>query len=340
MLSAVILLDHSLRLGTEMFAHPQFISIPISDVPLNQDLIIMDEKWIDAYEREWIRTFDGESGDPYSVGYVTRVAARSISDTWLELSWYVNIHNRFHEVPLFLPTDLVVASVDVQAYDEKPHIFVKSGWLEEIHERPFSTFALIDAIGIKALLQRGKLSGASLKALRDRIDAVAERYPSLAFISFADGLILKQVWSLGHIGSDIRYTYSPEALFAPVAELRCAIGEVLGADAYTVLTQGMNAFDDPVPLHVSAHRNHVSLNSLGVPFAQLMAIETAARGAIRAGVHGPHTLYMDSLLLHSLNINYEFRQSLPKWPYNSPMTRSVGATYVCTDVESVRNNLV
>jgi hypothetical protein len=88
----------------------------------------MEEKWIADYEREWIRVFDGEaSADPYTVGFVTRVAARSIGEGWMELSWYVNINDRFHEVPLFLPEDQIVACVDIQAYDEKPHIFVRPG---------------------------------------------------------------------------------------------------------------------------------------------------------------------------------------------------------------------
>jgi hypothetical protein len=253
-----------------MFTHPQFSRFPAAGIPLNQDLVIMDEKCVGEYEREWVQIFDGGAGEPYSVGYVTRVAARSIGDAWIELSWYVNI---------------------------------------------------------------------SLKALRDRIDAIAEGHPSLAFISFADALVVKQVWSLGHVDSTIRYSYSPEALFPPIIELRRAINEVLGLDAYTILTQGMNAFDDPAPLYVSARHNHISLNSLGVPFAQLMAIETAARRAIRAGEHGAHSLYMDTLLVHSLNIDYKFRQSLPRWPYESPMTRSAGAMYVCTDIQAVLDNL-
>lgn len=101
----------------------------------------------------------------------------------------------------------------------------------------------------------------------------------------------------------------------------------------------MNAFDDPAPLHFSASHNHISLNSLGVPFAQLMAIETAARRAIRARTHEAHSLYMDTLLLNSLNIDYKFRQAIPRWPYESPMTRSAGATYVCTDIRRVMENL-
>ena len=110
-----------------------------------------------------------------------------------------------------------------------------------IHEKPLATFALVDAAGVKALLQRVQLPTASLQALRTRIDAIAEKYPQLAFVSFADSLPVKQVWFVGHVGSSIRYTCSPGALLPAISELQRAIADVLGLDAYTVVTQGMNA---------------------------------------------------------------------------------------------------
>lgn len=323
-----------------MFTHPQFRQIPIDEIPLDSDLIIMDERWIHDYEGEWLRQFNGDgAAEPYSVGYVTPVAARSVGGGWVELSWYVNISDRFHELPLFLPEDRIVLCVDVRDYDEKPHIFVRSDWLAGIHEKPLATFALVDAIGIKTLLQRGQLSSASLHALRSRIDNIAQKYSHLGFVSFADTLLVKQVWSVGHVGSSIRYTYSPEDVLPAIFDLHCAIKEVLAVDAYTVMTQGMNAYEDQAALHISAQRNHVSLNSLGVPFAQLLAIETAARLAIRDGRHAPCDLYMDTLFLRSLKLDYGFRQSLPLWPYESPMTRAAGVTYVGTSIRAVLDNL-
>ena len=306
---------------------------------MNSDLIIMDEKWISDYEREWVQVFAGSAANPYLVGFVTRVVARSVGDGWVELAWYVNINERFHEVPLFLPVDCIVTCVDVPTYDEKPHIFVRSDWLTDIHEKPLSTFAWVDAIGIKDLIQKGRLPSASLLALRGRIDLIAAKYSHLAFVSFADNLLVKQVWSVGHVGSATRYTYAPENLFPAIVELHTAINEVLGVDAYTVMAQGMNAYDDPAPLHISPQQNHISLNSLGVPFAQLQAIETAVRQAIRAGDHAPCNLYLDLSLWRSLNIDFEYRQSLPLWPYESPMTRAAGAIYVATSIQAVLDNL-
>lgn len=323
-----------------MFTHPLFKTFSVLDTPLDADLIIMEEKWIGDYEREWIRVFGGDGpADPYSVGFVTRVAARSIGEGWVELSWYVNINDRFHEVPLFLPEDQIVACVDIQAYDEKPHIFVRRDWLMDIHEKPLTTFAMVDAIGIKRLLQTGQLSAVKLEAFRTRIDLIAEKYPHLAFVSFADSLLVKHVWTIGHVGKPIPYTYSPENMFPTIVELHRAIREVLGVEAYTVMTQGMNAYDDPTPLHVSPNKNHISLNSLGVPFGQLLAMEGSIRRAIRDGTHGPCDLYIDSLLYRSLKLSYEFRESLPLWPYESPMTRTAGATYAGTSIGKILANL-
>jgi hypothetical protein len=324
---------------SETFTHPQFRRFEIAEIPLNTDLIIMDERWMADYATEWTKEFAGEAVNPALVGYITMVAARSVGDGWAELAWYVNISGRFHEVPLFLPADRIVACVDIPAYDEKPHIFVRSDWLTDIHEKPFSTFAWVDAIGIKELIQTGRLPSTNLHELRSRIDLVAANYPHLAFVSFADTLLVKQVWSVGHVGSSIRYTYSPETVLPAIFDLHSAINEVLGVDAYTVMTQGMNAYDDPAPLHISPQQNHISLNTLGVPFAQLQAIEIAARHAIRSGDHLPCSLYMDSSLYRSLNLDYNYRESLRIWPYESPMTRAAGATYVATSIQGILGNL-
>jgi hypothetical protein len=323
-----------------MFDHQGFLRYSFNHVPLDTDLYLMDEKWMQAFEQDWLQQLDGTGAASYGVGYASPAAARSVGDSWLEMSWYVNIINRFHEVPVFLPKSAFVTCIDVANYDEKPHLFVRSNWLTELHERPLATFAIVDAAGVKTLLQSGKLPAKALHALRDRIDAIGARHPELGFISFADSLLVKQVWSVGHIEGQVRYTYEPEALFPVIAELHRAIEQELGTGAYTVMTQGINSYDDPLALHVSARQNHVSLNSLGVPFAQLLAIDSAARKASKAKVHAKSELYVDSMLFRSLNLKYEFdRTRQTHWPYQSPMTHSVGATYVATSISTIVDNL-
>jgi len=95
---------------------------------------------------------------------------------------------------------------------------------------------------------------------------------------------------------------------------------------YAIITQGSNEYYDDGLLHISPARNHVSLNSLGLPFAQLTAIEYAAREAIRKKVHARAEVYMDENFFRSLRLDYDSRKSnRPKYLYEAPMAR--GPTY-------------
>lgn len=321
-----------------MLDDPRFEAIQFENIPSNRDIVVMDEKWIPEYEREWLKHFNGEEADTH-VGLVSYLACRSIGDNWLEMSWYPNINDRYHEVPVFLPKTAFVAGVDLSEYDDKPRIFVSSSWITELHERPLAAFALLDAIGVKLLLQTGGLSVIALRNLRDRIDEIAKRNPTYAFISFADSLLVKQVWSVGHVDSQIAYTYSPEELFPVVIELQRAFKDTLGVPAYAVMTQGINAYTDEDASYQSSAGNHFSFNTLGLPFAQLMAIEDAARKAIRSGIHDPAELYMDTMFYRSLKLKFEFdKNKLKPHSYRSPMTKSTDSKYVATTVLEIFEN--
>jgi hypothetical protein len=130
----------------------------------------------------------------------------------LELSWYPNISDRFHEVWVRLPRDVFITCVHTPHWDDKPHIFVKGSWLSSLHLRPYSAFALVDAIGVKDALFNGRLAGPTLVRLRDRIDAIAAANPGVVFVSFADSILLKMDWFVGQYDSDVNYSYEPESL--------------------------------------------------------------------------------------------------------------------------------
>ena len=108
---------------------------------------------------------------------------------------------------------------------------------------------------------------------------------------------------------------------------------------YAVITQGVNEYADTSLIHISPARAHVSLNSLGLPFAQLLAIDEAARHGIRSGRHGPHELYVDDLFFHSLRFKYGFdKHAQPNASYVAPMSIAEGK-YYCTSAEAILANL-
>lgn len=319
------------------FSHRHFQVFPMEEVPLNRDVFLMDEQWMASWEKSYLALFAGKNFR--NVGYISYAAVRKATPDALELSWYPNIFDRFHEVSVVLHRSAFVTCVDVYDYDEKPHIFVKSDWLSGLHLRPYSAFALIDAIGVKRALVTGQLAGDKLLALRDRIDDIAGSTPGVAFVSFADSLLLKANWFVGQYDSEISYSYEPEELIRLIPRIADAYREVLSMDVYVVLAQGVNEYADPSLLHRSASGGHISLNSLGLPFAQLLSIDEAARSAIRSGKHGPYQLYVDDLFFHSLRFKYGFdKHAQPSASYQPPMSDSPGK-YYCTSAQIVLDNL-
>lgn len=131
-------------------------------------------------------------------------------------------------------------------------------------------------------------------------------------MSFADSLLLKSDWTVGHYERGVRYTYAPERLLGVLPLVRAAFREELGLDMYAVLTQGSNEYDEASPLHVAPSKNHVSLNTLGLPFAQLISIDHAVRGALKAREHAPTDIYMDTTLFLSLRLRREFDREVSR----------------------------
>jgi len=314
-----------------------FREYPFDQLPLNRDVFMMDERWRaewEAAQREMLE----ERGDGI-VGLISYVAVRHCSTESASLSWYPNITDRFHELEIRLPRSAFVTCVSVPGWDVKPHIFVKSAWLNSLHLRPYTAFALVDAIGVRAALAAGTLGGKALVRLRDQIDQIASDHPQVAFLSFADSLLLKVNWFVGQYGSAVKYSYEPEGLVRLLPTIAAAFQKEIGLSVYATIAQGANEYDDTALLHLSERGNHVSLNSLGLPFAQLLAIDEAARSAIRAGRHHRAELYMDECFFRSLRLRYEFdKKGLSTGVYKAPLA-SEDAEYVCADCSTILENL-
>ncbi|MBJ7268056.1 hypothetical protein [Idiomarina abyssalis] len=303
-----------------MFEHEDINKYPFDEIPLNQDCMLMSEVYMDEFSKALTQMCNGEEVNPYEVGYAGHVAIRSISENSIELSWYPNVHTRFHEVSISIPKEKIRICVDCERYDVKPYIFVEHEWLENLYTREYSVFALIDAIGVKNAIRENLLSKEKLLKLRDGLDDLAARHKDISFISFADSLILKSNWLVGYFRKGIECSYEPESFLEIIAEIQKLYGDVLGLQVYAVLTQGNNEYYEEPVLHISNEQNHICLNSLGVPFAELLAIESAAKKAIKSNTHVPSEVYMDEQYYHSLSFKYEFdKNSKPSNIYKAIM---------------------
>ena len=316
-------------------SHPSLQVYKLSELPLRQDIFMMDEIYLDDWEAEQVRRIGGElSVSPSAAGYVTPVHISGVTSAGADLSWYPNSHDRFHEVKTFLPANAFVFCAVTDDSDERPRLFVKSDWLDKLHVRSNSIFALVDAVDMTNAIRSGSITRDKVIGLRDGLDEVATRNPLISFISFADSLLLKTNWTAGMVNSGVTYTYAPEHLLVLFQELQKLYRATLGLDIYAVLAQGSNEYYDDPLLHISSSQNHISLNSLGLPFAQITLIERAARQAIRSGEHSPAEIYMDEDLFHSLAFKVsEHRVTWASAPYAAKLTPEPGRYFfgACED---------
>jgi hypothetical protein len=290
------------------------------EIPLDRDCCLMSEIYMKEYDEALGKMLRQEDVSPYEVGCVGFVGVRKINKNSLELSWYVNISTRFHEVSISLPKDKIKICVSCEKYDIKPYIFVDHEWLEQLYLREYSVFALIDAIDVRAAIKDNLLTKQKLIKLRDKIDQLAEKNSDISFISFADSLILKSNWDVGYHRKGAKSSYRPEIFLNVIKELERIYKEVLGLKIYAVLTQGSNKYYGETLLHISKSKNHICLNSLGVPFAELRAIESAVKDALKSGVHPQMQVYMDEQFYHSLSLKYEYEKNKkPKNTYSAIM---------------------
>lgn len=320
------------------FSSYSFQQFTLDELPLGRDTWIMDEAYIGEWEAEWLKNIHGdEAASPYEIGFITPVSIEKVTPAGADIRWYPNTHDRFHVVKTFFPREAFVAAAMACEYEKRVSVFVKSEWLRKLHLRSNSIFAMIDAVDMTAAIRSGAITHEKVIALRDALDTFAARYPFISFISFADSLLLKTNWTAGMVDTDVRYTYVPESLLILFRQLQTLYRDALGLEIYAVLAQGSNEYYDDPLLHISRAQNHISLNSLGLPFAQIALIEGAARKAIRAGEHPPMEIYMDSDLFHSLMFkNYERKDQWPSAPYKPKLTSEPGSYYyaMCDDLMS------
>lgn len=323
-----------------MFEHPNFDHYAIEKIPLDCDIYLRDEKYMAKYHQAAVEWAEGREEEWKNVGYVTFVAARRVDDCHVELSWMADFFKRYHAVTILLPRDQILCCVGAWRWDEKPTIWVKSGWLDQLYSRMYAVFGMVDVIGMRDALAKGMNLSERLPALRAAIDEVARKYPSLAFVSFADSLLIKSDWNATEASSEGKYRYNPEQILDVFRELRSAYKKQLGLDIYGIFTQGANEYINDTSLHISDSGNHVCLNSLGGPFADLMAIDKEARRLSKQKDHGPHELYLDQEYFMSLRLGYKYepRQTLRRYDYDRVMTKQVGQ-YVCTSCDELLSNL-
>jgi hypothetical protein len=319
-----------------MFDHEKFDVYAYEKVPRDRDCYLIGEEYMLEWERAQLDFFAG--GPDRSVGHVSFATVRNIKSASMDLDWYPNIFTRYHEVAVSLPKDQFVACVGCWQCDEKPHIFVRTAWLEMLHLRFYSIFCLVDADYFEDALRSGSISREKLLNLRTAVDGLAAAYPDVLFISFADSILLKSNWTVGHYRSGIKNTYRPEVFLQIFRRVQKVYKDILGLRTHCVLSQGSNEYyNDPLS-HRSDSGNHMCLNTLGLPFTQLWAIGKAVKENVNEKRHPFAEMYVDEQLYHSLQLRFDFPNRRPeKYPYQCKMVGT--GYYYCAQCQELLENL-
>jgi hypothetical protein len=280
-----------------MFEHDIFEKYESDQIPLNRGCQLMDVADMEAYEQFELQFTETAEGQPD----VIDVTVTDLKENTIELSWLVNMRDRFHSVDITLPLDQFFGCVECLR-DNDPVLFVGSKWLKNIFDRHYSIFCWIDVQDTEKAIEDGVLTEEKLRVLRSGINQLARKYPDVFFLSFADNILLKASWTLVNIDLHGEYTYAPERILFLVDEIKQVFSrEKLGI--YAILTQGFNLYDESSLAHCEAE-NHVCLNTLGLPFAEIFDIEKAVKTAVKKEVHPRCDLYMDASVYRSLNRQY------------------------------------
>ena len=308
-----------------LFEDCRFQKRSFDEMPLHRDVWVMDEKWAAEWQGAWTAVFQGEDVSPYEVGFITPISIDRIGDDAAEVEWFANTHDRFHAVPIFLPRRVFKYCVCAYEYEKRFTVFVDGQWLDKLHDRTHSTFAMVDACGFGKMLQADVVSANAIRKVRDGIDDLAAKTPKVAFTSFADSLLLKTNWKIGRWDNPTAVIYEPETFVSLLSEIDDLYRTELGVGTYATLAQGNNDLFGDELFHSSATGNHISLNSLGLPFAQIAAIEHQARSNIKSKIHKPNQLYIDRQLFWSMNFkDWKWKQAIPTYGYDQKLVAKDG----------------
>lgn len=283
------------------------------DIPLRRDTIVISERELFFFERCWDWCLEnGKTGLDEPNAWI-RVRWGWVEDRfndYLNVSFMINQSDRFHQCSHKLPKSKIVKSIHYSEFQKRPFLVVSDDWFQHSWEASYSAFALVDAIGVKEHIKKhGSIDSKKLKNFNKSVRKLSFRHPDYLFLTFADSTIVKAKWRRAAVTGYVE-EYNPEKLLDIANKVSILYKQEMGFSSYIVATQGL--LDDSSEKHYnrSLIGNHVSVGSLGTPFANLYEIEKAVRVKIRAKEMAPHQLYLSEDFYLSLRLNYKEKKNV------------------------------
>ncbi len=273
------------------------------EIPVGRDVCLIGEGQLEDLRREWARYIEEhhrpETVHPNDYLDVRWCAIESHRHDSSDVNIMITNTSRYHGVIEKLPRTKFVIGVHFWRYGKPVYVVVRQDWFEDVERRMFTLYALVDAIDMRALLEKqGCLEPNQVNAFGAGINNLARQNRDHVFLSFADSVIVKRRWSASDMGYE--HTYCPER-FLKLVEGVCRVFEdAFQLEAYAIVTQGSDLLDDDLVSATSKESNHVFFGSLGAPLANLFAIDKRVRSARGGDRQTEEDLYLEGSMFLTL----------------------------------------
>ncbi|WP_316848905.1 hypothetical protein [Pedobacter agri] len=276
------------------------------DIPGNKEYYLLGEDDEKIIEQQWI-AYSMSDADmmnwkhPNSLMAYIPCHISSNALTHFTLTILLDRSRRFHTVSRTLPKDFFKAAFLPFTSETRPYLIVNQKWFNQLLANLYSSYVLIDFIGIGSLLNRyGEFPTEKLIKIKSIIDTFSVAHPNMQFMSCADNIIIKTGWRLNSDDSD----YHPEKLIHMVNQIMAEITTQTSLSSYAIFTQGVNYVNELAMPPSETPRNHLFISSISAPFMEAFAIDEHVRTMIRKKKIEGHPFYLEKSFYISTKRKY------------------------------------
>lgn len=271
---------------------------------------LIEEKWCEWFEQE-------NSKHPNNYFDYIHCYFDDKTNSHLQINLLLDRSHRFHSIKKIIPKSKIHCSF-ITSYDNHQYIVVDKDWFNFIRNSMYSTYALIDFIGVRKIISDyGEIPQSFFKSLKLLIDEFAIKNPTYDFLTCADNIIVKTNWL---VNENIN-TYSPESFTRTIHDLMNRIEVTINLKSYTIITQGANYVNENGLINNHRLENHYFMPSISEPFIDVFEIDTDARKKIKNNEIKKSQFYLENSFYISLKRKYSSGEE-PEWVQFAEFTNS------------------
>jgi hypothetical protein len=285
-----------------------------STLPLDKDCFLLSESNINIISKQWIEYLstdvDQENwAHPNELMDYIHCNITSVDENNINITILIDRNSRFHTISKTLPLAFFKTAFKVFTSEKRPYIIVNQQWFQDLKTNIYSTYVMIDFVGIRNLLAKyGEFPIEKLNSIKSIIDEYSEKNADLTFLTCADNIIIKSGWEL----AKTNLQYNHERLIKTVNQIMSDIKKKTEISSYAIFTQGANYVNETNLDKSKTPSNHHFISSISVPFIEAFEIDNNIRKQIKDEKIEKNQFYIESSFYISANRKF-YSSKEPKW---------------------------